>query len=170
MKKRTVILAIILALGLVATSCPGEPTTDGGATGPPQVGKPAPDFELDTLDGQTVVLSQLRGRLVLVNFWATWCGPCRHEMPFLQYIHEKGGVMLLTVNVGESSSEVSQFMQSQGFSFTVLLDGEAAVAQKYNVMGIPTTLFIDKEGVIQNIKVGAFQNQAEIETILSKID
>jgi peroxiredoxin len=91
-------------------------------------------------------------------------------MPLLQYIHEKGGVMLLAVDVGESASDVSQFMQSQGFSFTVLLDGEAAVAQKYNVMGIPTTFFIDKEGVIQNIKVGAFQNQAEIENILNEID
>jgi thiol-disulfide isomerase/thioredoxin len=166
MKKLTVILAIILALGLVASGCPGEAPA-------PEVGKQAPDFELDTLDGQTVVLSQLKGRLVLVNFWATWCGPCRHEMPFLQQLYEDwpgSELVLLAVNVGEGSSDVSQFLQSYGFSFPVLLDGQATIAQRYNVMGIPTTFFIDKEGVIQNIKVGTFQSQVEIETILSKID
>jgi thiol-disulfide isomerase/thioredoxin len=173
MKKLSAILAILLVLGAVATSCPGQSTTNGGATGPPVVGKLAPDFELDTLDGQTVILSQLKGRPVLVNFWATWCGPCRYEMPFLQQIYEDwpgDELVLLTINVGESSSDVSQFMQSQGFSFTVLLDGEAAVAQRYSVTGIPTTFFIDKEGVIQNVHVGSFQSQTDIETILSKID
>jgi thiol-disulfide isomerase/thioredoxin len=172
-KKLTAILAILLVLGAVATSCPGQATTDGGATGPPVVGKRAPDFELDTLDGQTIVLSQLKGRLVLVNFWATWCGPCRHEMPFLQQLYEDWPgeeLVLLTVNVGENSSQVAQFLQSEGFSFTVLLDGEATVAQRYSVTGIPTTFFIDKESLIQKIKVGTFQSQAEIETILSKID
>jgi len=172
-KKLTAILAIALALGLVATSCPGQSTTNGGSAGPPVVGKLAPDFELDTLDGQTVILSQLKGRPVLVNFWATWCAPCRYEMPFLQQIYEDwpgDELVLLTVNVGESSSDVSQFMQSEGFSFTVPLDSEAAVAQRYNIQGIPTTLFIDKEGIIQKIKVGSFRSQAEIETILSQLD
>lgn len=166
MKKLAAILAIMLALGLAATSCPAE-------TPAPEVGKMAPDFELDTLDGQTLVLSQLKGKPVLVNFWATWCGPCRYEMPFLQQVYEEwpdDKLVLLAVNVGESSSDVSQFMQSQGFSFTVLLDSQAAVAQQYNVMGIPSTFFIDSDGVIQNIKVGVFQSHTEIEAILSKID
>ena len=78
--------------------------------------------------------------------------------------------MLLAVNIGESASQVAEFMQSQGLSFTVLLDSQAAVAQKYNVMGIPTSFFIDKEGIIQEIKVGAFQSQAEIESILNKLE
>jgi thiol-disulfide isomerase/thioredoxin len=165
-KKLAAILAILLALGLVATSCPAEAPA-------PEVGKSAPDFKLDTLDGQTLVLSQLKGKPVLVNFWATWCGPCRYEMPFLQQLHEdwpEEELVLLAVNVGESSSDVSQFMQSQGFSFTVLLDRQAAVAQQYNVMGIPSTFFIDSDGVIQEIKVGSFRSHTEIETILNKID
>jgi DsbE subfamily thiol:disulfide oxidoreductase len=172
-------LSAALALGLLA-GCPGQPATNGDTTepsenevttGPPEVGKPAPDFKLDALDGQTVVLSQLQGTPVLLNFWATWCGPCRSEMPLLQHIHEEGyGVMLLTVNVAEGSSDVSQFMDSYGFSFTVLLDQQAAVAQKYNVMGIPTSFFIDGEGIIREIKVGAFTNQVEIENILNRMD
>lgn len=172
-KKLILILAMVLALGLVATSCPGQPTTDGGSAGPPEIGNLAPDFELNTPDGQTVVLSELKGTPVLLNFWATWCGPCVHEMPFLQQIHEDWPgeeLVLLAVNIGENSSQVGQFMQSYGFSFTVLLDSQAALAQRYNVYGIPTSVFIDKEGVIQEIKVGAFQSQAEIENILDRLD
>jgi len=184
-------LVAALTLGLVVSGCPGQPTTDGGTTGqnglaigeitgvatnstqPPQTGQPAPDFYFETPEGQSTSLSQLKGTPVLVNFWATWCGPCRYEMPFLQQIHqERPGdeLALLAVNVGENSSQVSQFMESAGFSFTVLLDKQAVVAQRYNVMGIPTTVFIDKEGVIQEIQVGTFQSQAEIETILDRLD
>jgi thiol-disulfide isomerase/thioredoxin len=166
-------LAAALALGLVVSGCPGQPATNGGTNGSPEIGKPAPDFKLDTLDGRTVVLSRLQGTPVLVNFWATWCGPCRSEMPFLQLTHQNwpaDKLVLLAVDVAENSSQVSQFMASAGFSFTVLLDRQAAVAQSYNVTGIPTTIFIDKEGVIQDIHVGAFQSQAEIETILDQLD
>jgi len=165
-KKLTAILVMLLALGVVATSCPNEAPA-------PEVGKLAPDFELNTLDGQSIALSQLKGTPVVVNFWATWCGPCRHEMPFLQQIYEdwpEETLVLLTINIAESSSKVAQFMQSEGFSFTVLLDSNANVAQKYNVMGIPSTFFIDKDGVIQKIKVGPFRSKAEIETILSQLN
>ena len=164
-KKLTIILAAVLALGMIATSCPAEAPA-------PEIGKLAPDFELDTLDGQTIVLSQLKGTPVLVNFWATWCGPCRHEMPFLQQVYEdwpEEKLKVLTINIQESPSRAAQFMQGEGLSFPVLLDGDAAVAQQYNVMGIPTTFFIDKFGFIEDIKVGSFQSQAEIEAILDRL-
>jgi len=165
-KKLTAILAILLALGLAATAC----STEAAA---PEVGKLAPNFELNTLDGQSVALSQLKGTPVLVNFWATWCGPCTYEMPFLQQVYEdwpEEELVLLAINIQEGSSKVSQFMQSQGFSFPVLLDSQAAVAQQYSVMGIPSTFFIDSDGVIQEIKVGAFRSKAQIEAILGQID
>jgi cytochrome c biogenesis protein CcmG/thiol:disulfide interchange protein DsbE len=158
------ILALVLVMGAAITACSAEA---------PEVGKRAPDFQLNTLDGPDITLSQLKGQPVLVNFWATWCGPCRYEMPFLQQVYEKwpaDELVVLTVNVGEGAADVSQFMQSQGFSFTVLLDSQTAVAQKYNIQGIPTTVFIDSDGVIRQIKIGVFQSQAEIENILSKID
>jgi cytochrome c biogenesis protein CcmG/thiol:disulfide interchange protein DsbE len=165
-KKLAAILAIVLVMGLAATSCPNEAPA-------PEVGKLAPGFELNTLDGQSIALSQLSGTPVLVNFWATWCGPCAYEMPFLQQIYDEWPeetLVLLAVNIQESSSQVAQFMQSKGFSFTVLLDSQAAVAQRYNVQGIPTTFFIDREGIIQKIKVGSFRSKTEIETILSQLN
>jgi peroxiredoxin len=177
-------LAAALSLGLVVGGCPGEPGANGvavgtitgidtGSTQPPQTGKPAPDFYFENPEGEDTSLSQLQGRPVLLNFWATWCGPCRSEMPFLQQVHQdrpEDEMVLLAINVGEGSSQVSQFMESAGFTFTVLLDKQAAVAQKYNVTGIPATFFIDREGVIQDVQVGAFQSQAEIENILNRLD
>ena len=171
-KTLTAILAIALALGAVATSCTDQPTTNGGTAGPPEVGKLAPDFELDTLDGQPVSLSELKGKAVLVNFWATWCGPCRMEMPFIQQIYDEWqgkGLVLLAINIGERPSQVAEFMQGQGLSFPVLLDSNGKVTERYYVTGIPTTFFIDKDGIIQYIKVGLFQSKAEIESSLSKL-
>ena len=166
-KKLTIILAAVLALGLVVTACPGQ-----SVTGPPEVGKLAPDFELTTLDGQKLSLSQFKGTPVLLNFWATWCGPCRHEMPFLQQVYQDwptDELVVFTINVGESSSRVAQFMQSEGLSFPVLLDSNARVTESYYITGIPTTLFIDKFGFIEEIKIGSFQSQAEIEAILDRL-
>jgi len=165
-KKLTAILAIVLVLGAVATSCPAEAPA-------PEVGKLAPDFELNTLDGQTIVLSDFQGTPVLLNFWATWCGPCVHEMPFLQQIYEERPgeePVMLAINIGESPSQAAEFMQSYGFSFPVLLDGDTALAQRYNIQYIPTTFFINSDGIIQEIKVGSFQSKAEIEAILSQLD
>ena len=165
-KKLTAIIAILLLLGVIITACPNEVPA-------PEVGKIAPDFELNSLDGQTVTLSQLFGRPVMVNFWATWCMPCRYEMPYIQQVYEdwpEEELVLLIINIQESSSRVAQFMRGEGFSFPVLLDSNGSVAQRYNVQGIPTTFFIDKYGFIQNITVGSFQSRAEIEAILSQLD
>ena len=140
----------------------------------PQVGKLAPDFELPGLDGQAVSLSGLRGKPVLINFWASWCEPCRFEMPFIQEIYEgwtgkTPSLVILTINLGESPSRVERFMERYGLSFPVLLDTSQNVALEYNIRGIPTTFFIDKDGIIQDIKIGAFLNRTEIEMRLSKI-
>ena len=176
-------LASVLTLGLVVSGCPGGPGQNGFAPGritgvsmdptqSPRVGELAPDFNFETPEGEPTSISQLFGEPVLLNFWATWCSPCRHEMPFLQQVYEdwpEDKLVLLTINVGESSSQVAEFMQNYGFSFPVLLDSEGNVAQRYNVRGIPTTVFIDKYGVIQEIKVGAFRSKAEIESSLSQL-
>jgi len=162
-----VILPIILTLGLLITSCScsSEPSEA-------RVGQPAPDFQLQNLDGQPISLNDLKGKPVLLNFWSTRCPPCVHEMPFLQEIYDEWsgkGLMLIAINVGEGSSTVKGFMQNRNLSLPVLLDTELAVAQKYNITGIPTTFFIDTDGVIQEKVIGAFPNKAEIEKRLSKI-
>ena len=130
-----------------------------------EVGALAPDFTLSTLDGSSVTLGNSRGKPVLLNFWATWCGPCRSEMPYLQEVFEKRAaedLVLLTVNLKEDEATIRQFMQREGYNFMVALDGDGAVGKSYQVRGIPTTLFINSAGVIQSIHVGAFTDTSQI--------
>jgi peroxiredoxin len=159
----TIALTFMLTTVLLIASC-SSPT--------PQVGKQAPDFQLPSLGGQSVSLSDFQGKPILLNFWATWCGPCRHEMPFIQAIYEEqsvNGLVILAIDIGESVPAVNSFLQSNNFSFPVLLDIDQDVAQDYNIRAIPTTFFIDKDGIIQEIKVGAFSNMIELKKSLSKI-
>jgi len=153
----------MLSLGVLLAGCGGQN---------PLLGKPAPDFQFGGQDEQPVSLSDLKGSPVLLNFWATWCGPCRGEMPYLQQIYEKWqtmGLVLLAINIGESSSDVEEFMQSQGLSLPVLLDGDGAIAAQYGIEYIPATFFIDTEGIVQEVREGAFQSTAEIEESLLKL-
>ncbi len=166
----TIILVSVLGSGLVMAGCSSGPEMAQG----PQVGKLAPDFQLQSLDGQAVSLGDFRGKPVLLNFWATWCGPCRFEMPFIQKIFEKKewsdiGLVILAIDIGEGPSSVREFMEHFGLSFPALLDTNQDVALKYNIRAIPTTFFIDKDGIIQDIKVGAFSSKTEIEKRLVKI-
>jgi len=176
------ILPVILTLVLLVSGCSADseppdgesPTAPDGknSTAPvegTQAGNLAPDFQLQNLDGQTVSLSNLRNKPVLINFWATWCSPCRSEMPYIQEIYEEWAdkeLVVLAINIGESSSKAEEFMQSNNLSFTVLLDTKQDVAQKYNIQYIPTTFFIDKDGIIQDKMIGAFQNKTQIENKL----
>ena len=165
------ILVLILTSGLLITGC-SPPSQPGGPAQGPQVGKLAPDFKLENLDGQSVSLSDFRGKPVLINFWASWCGPCRAEMPYIQQIYEEWsdkGLEVLAIDIGESSSKVKEFLQSQGLSIPVLLDTEKNVAQEYNITGIPTTFFIDKDGIIQEKVIGAFPSKGAIEERLNQI-
>jgi thiol-disulfide isomerase/thioredoxin len=104
----------------------------------------------------------------MVNFWATWCGPCRMEMPFIQEVYkdpewQKTGLVILAVNLMESASAAGEFMKDNGLHFTVLLDIEGKVGKMYNISAIPTTYFIDKNGIIWDVKIGTFRSKAEIE-------
>jgi peroxiredoxin len=168
MKKRLkLILAIILVSGLLITSCGSNPNSPAAA-----VGNPAPEFQLPDLDGQAISLNDLKGKPVLLNFWASWCGPCRSEMPYMQEIHEEwsgDGLVLLTINIGEGLPQVQEFLQKRNLSLPVLLDTQNNVAEQYGVQYLPTTFFIDKDGIIQEKIVGAFKNKTQIETRLSKI-
>ena len=158
-----IILLSVFLPGLIA-GCSTNPATPQA----PVTSSLAPDFQLQDLDGRAVSLSGLRGKPVILNFWATWCGPCRDEMPFIQEIFENKewsdkGLVILAVDIGESPSTVKEFLESYGLSFQVLLDSEQSVAKNYNIRGIPTTFFIDKDGIIQDMKIGAFTSKAEIE-------
>jgi cytochrome c biogenesis protein CcmG/thiol:disulfide interchange protein DsbE len=157
-------LALALVSGLLIVGCSSSPVSEQT----PEPAGLAPDFQLQSLDGQTFSLKGLRGKPVMLNFWATWCGPCRMEMPFIQEIYQdkefsEQGLVILAVNLGDSYSDVKQFLDENGISFTVLLDSELEVARMYNVSRIPVTYFIGKDGIIKDMKVGSFAKEADIE-------
>ena len=161
-----VLLLILISLLLVA-GCATETATRG-----PQVGSLAPDFNLPNLDGDYTSLNSYRGKPVLLNFWATWCGPCRMEMPFLQEIYDEWtdkGLVLLTVNLGESTNVARNFMQENGFTMPVLLDSSRVLLNSYQITGIPTTFFIDKDGIVREGRIGSFPSKETIEQSLTKI-
>ncbi len=152
---------------LIVGTLPAPPPPEGS-----QAGNLAPDFQLQDLDANTVSLSDWRGSPVMLNFWATWCPPCRHEMPFIQKIFEEyqdKGLVILTIDLRETPSKVRQFTQSNKYSFPVLLDTKGDVAEMYDITAIPTTFFIDREGIIQERKLGSFSSKGDIENRLSKI-
>jgi len=141
-----------------------DPAAVSPATGPlgslesgaPIRGQPAPNFALQDLDGHRVELNSLRGKVVVVNFWATWCGPCRQEFPELQKAASSmnGDVVILGLDQAESAARVSQFRDQFNTTFTLLLDDKNAVADSYRLSGIPDTIFIDRGGVVRDIVFG----------------
>ena len=126
----------------------------------PRLGDKAPDFRLPTLTGETLALSDLKGKKVILNLWATWCPPCREEMPDMQKIYEEMGrdeVEIIAVNLTQSErnkADVKAFVEEYGLTFPVLLDEKSEVAQAYFAITIPTSYIIDSEGIIQKKKIG----------------
>lgn len=118
----------------------------------------ATDFKLKDLTGKEVSLSDFKGKNVYLNFWATWCPPCRGEMPDIEKLYEEtkdSNLVILGVDLGEDSSTVKSFIDNNKYNFKILLDSDQSVAAKYNINAIPTSFFIDKNGVIVSKKVGA---------------
>ena len=117
---------------------------------------PAPDFTLDSNTGKPIKLSSLKGQVVMVNFWATWCGPCRKEMPLLDSIYKQykdKGFTLLGVNVEPDPKLATDFLKKLPVSFPVLYDVKSDVSSLYKVTGMPTTVFIDKKGNVRVVHV-----------------
>ena len=128
----------------------------------PSQGAAAPNITLQNLDGETVSLSDYRGQPVVLNFWATWCGPCRQEMPHLQDVyetHRDAGLVVLGVNVRETREEAAGFLRELGVDFPVLLDSDLAATERYSVTSLPITFFIDRDGNIKTLVVGGMSRQ-----------
>jgi len=136
----------------------------------PVAGRPAPDFALQATDGQSYALSDLRGQVVVVNFWATWCPPCRAEMPALQEVYDAwrdGGLIILAVDQDDWSDDTAERVRSFGeefdLTFPLLLDTTYEVGRRYRITAMPTTLFIDRRGVIRDVIFGGPMSRALIE-------
>ncbi len=154
---------LLAMLGLIDIGCSAPVVS---------IDKPAPDFRLPDLDGKEVNLDDFKGKPVLLNFWASWCRPCAEEMPYLQQVYEEWsdrGLVVLTINLGDDPAKVKQFRQNHQLSLPVLLDTRQDLADKYNVLSIPTTFFIDKDGIIRAKIIGSFPSKAAIETRISQI-
>jgi peroxiredoxin len=160
-----VIRKIIAAVGLIALFTVAivqamdkneeiNTSTETAGTGI-TIGAKAPDFELKTLDGKMVKLSDLQGKKVILNFWATWCPPCKAEMPEMQKYYEEGNdVVILAVNI-DPKLDVQGFVDDMAITFTIPLDEEDEVNSIYQVISIPTTYFIDTKGIIREKHIGA---------------
>jgi len=120
-------------------------------------GKPAPDFALKSSTGENMRLSEYRGDVVMINFWATWCGPCRQEMPLLDDLHsryERVGFNLLGVNIDDDSSRAMDMIRELGVSFPVLFDDRKEVSRLYDVDAMPVTVIVDREGTVRYVHQG----------------
>ncbi len=171
-KYRIPIYVLILLLGSAwiwfSAAPPG--TTTSGQIPAPQEGFLAPDFSLQTLDGDTIVLSELRGTPVLINLWASWCGPCRAEMPAMQRIFEKysgsGSFTILAVNATnqDNPSNAAAFVSEHNLTFPILMDVDGKVSASYQLRSLPTSFFVNREGIIEEIVIGGPMSEALLQT------
>jgi len=142
------------SIAQAASDSSGDPTRLNVG---PKIGNLAPDFTLKALDGSLVTLSELKGKTVFVNFWATWCPPCKQEMPDLEKAYQKTrdqGIAFLGVNLKEDAGTVQKFVNDNGYHWTILLDSTGQTADSYQVSGIPTSFFIDRNGVVRDMQIG----------------
>ena len=180
-KRWEILMLVSLAAGILWTVASRVPSAVGAplsSSPSPREGFLAPDFTLDTLDGNTVTLSELRGNVVVVNFWATWCLPCRAETPALEKSYEQykdSGVVVLGVNLTDqdSISEVESFVQEFRLTYPILLDRDGTVSNTlYQIRGLPTTFFVNREGIIRTAVVGGPMSEtfirSKIEALLEE--
>ena len=126
---------------------------------------PAPDFTLKSHSGQNLKLSEHRGEVVLINFWASWCGPCRQEMPLLSELHNKYkalGFTVLGVNVEKDTSDAKKLLKQMPVSFPVLFDNNSVVSKQYDVVAMPSTVLVDRNGKMRYLHKGYKPGEEEI--------
>ena len=151
------VAAVLLAAAVVMNT--GRTASAEDADTSSLEGKQAPDFTLQTIDGKTVKLADLKGDVVMLDFWATWCPPCRKGLPHVQALSQKKeltdkGLKVFAVNVQEKNEQVEAFLKKNNYTFTVPMDKEGKASEAYLVTGIPTTVIIGRDGKIKRALVG----------------
>ncbi|TPG89631.1 thiol-disulfide oxidoreductase ResA [Brevibacillus laterosporus] len=134
-------------------------------------GDKAPNFSLQSLEGQPMTLADLKGKGVILNFWGSWCEPCRNEMPDLEKVwlaNKDQNIVIVGVNVGESEVSAEQFVRQVKTTFPILMDKQKEVTRVYNIGKMPTTFYIDQDGIVRDIMFGQM-NEKSINSMLEKI-
>jgi len=167
-----IVVVILLGSGWIFLSRPLAGGSEVANDPAPVPGHPAPEFALKNLSGQTVRLSDFKGKPVLINFWATWCGPCRSEFPDFQRasIENAGKLVIIGVNhtTLDQPAVINDFVAEMGATFPIVLDETGEVAKTYQVKGLPTSFFVDRNGVVNEVFVGPV-NKAYIEAKLKEL-
>ncbi|HYK87401.1 MAG TPA: TlpA disulfide reductase family protein [Acidobacteriota bacterium] len=150
--KKAISVCGLLILVAALTRCVRGPSGEES----PEVGRLAPNFKLSDLSGRVVSLDQYRGKIVMLDFWATWCGPCRITMPVLENLQKEypKDLTLLAINVSEPRELVRRYVDNQKIASTVLLDEDGAVGEAYRSESIPMQVLIDQRGVVRRVTVG----------------
>lgn len=152
------ILAVVLLGGAwtLASRVTPEDAAPGSLPPAPRIGFAAPDFTAQALDGTAVRLADLRGRPVVLNFWATWCPPCLQELPHLMDVARRSGdrLVVLGIDNGEPAATVAAFANDRGLNYPIALDLTFEITDLYRVDGLPTTFFIDQDGIIRDMMMG----------------
>ena len=166
---RSVHVALVLFIAWV-----GVPAFDGWGMGSrvPAVGMQVDDFQITDLKGNQQSLSQYRGKIVLLNFWATWCKPCTTEMPAMQATYDKlrdKGFVVLAVNELEDDTKVREHIAQYGHTFPVLMDRDNKVANQFGVFGLPVSVFIDRQGRVQEYIKGGLLTEEKIYDVVARI-
>lgn len=148
------LLVVLVLVALIAGGC--ATSSDEGLREAPEVGALAPSFTLANTYGNNVTLEDYRGQVVLINFWATWCPPCRQEMPSIhdRYQQYGGDLVVLAVDYAEPAEQVAAFQEQLGLTFDVLLDSQGKVSDQYRIQGYPTSVFVNEFGVIEIVHIG----------------
>ena len=165
---------LILGLGWIWLSAVPASAIPGGKVPAPQTGFLAPDFTAETIDGETVRLSDLRDKVVLVNIWASWCPPCRAEMPAIERTYQaykdKGFVVLaIDSTVQDTAANAQAFVNENKLSFPILMDETGEITRLYHVQSLPTSFFIGSDGIIREVVVGGPMAQALLSSRVEKL-
>lgn len=175
-----VVIGLVLIAGLgwisFAKAVVGDRTAANNSRSPlepaPVAGHPAPEFELVNLKGEIVRLSDFKGKPVILNFWATWCGPCRAEFPEFQAAAVDNADDLVIIGINNTSTdnpnEVPKFVEEMGVTFPIVLDEDRTALEAYKVLGLPTTIFIDSNGIVNEVFTGPL-NKSYIESKISEL-
>ncbi|OAB40843.1 hypothetical protein PGLA_17910 [Paenibacillus glacialis] len=164
----TILIVVVALIAVAWTIVQSNQSSQHSGSSKIEVGAAAPDFVATNTEGQQVRLAEYRGKVVLINFWASWCKPCVREMPLIHSVFQSkdNDIETLFINVGEAKGTVNEFMKEQQFTFPVIIDVTGKVSSLYRITGLPATFIIDKTGRFRKVVLGEVTDYTLLRTWL----